>query len=374
MNPESPLIHAKHVFRAAILLLAVLVAMLLGRSLFVPETWGEYGPYRGAAVAEHRDKPIRHGGNDSCAMCHDVEYADHAAGVHASVQCELVPRPRRPPRRPRGGRDGGRDAGPPQPRAVRAVPPPAGGAPGRFPAGRCPRARPLQRRRAHGRRMFRMPRPPLTVFDDEETPWHVMTKTPPALSFRISRREFLHRSSSALAGSMVIALILPEGSSAGIDGADYDWDRHRWVYLVDTTEVHRVRLLRPRLPGRERRPGRHVPDLGRALRDSRRGRGLRRLSRRRRARVRPGRHAGSASARPSSCPSSATTATRPPAPRSARSARPSATRTASCWSTRSTASAAATASRPVRTAAASSTRQPTPPTSAPCATTASPRG
>lgn len=88
MNPESPLIHAKHVFRAAILLLVVLIAMLLGRSLFVPETWGEFGPYRGAAVAEHRDKPIRHGGNDSCAMCHDTEYADHAAGVHASVQCE----------------------------------------------------------------------------------------------------------------------------------------------------------------------------------------------------------------------------------------------------------------------------------------------
>ena len=50
----------------------------------------------------------------------------------------------------------------------------------------------------------------------------------------ISRREFLNRSSSAIAGSMVIALVLPEGSSAGIAGADYDWDRHRWVYLIDT--------------------------------------------------------------------------------------------------------------------------------------------
>jgi hypothetical protein len=89
MNPESPLTHAKHVFRAAILLLAVLIAMILGRSLFVPETWGEFGPYRGAAVAEHRDKPIRHGGNDSCEMCHDVEFADHRAGVHISIQCEL---------------------------------------------------------------------------------------------------------------------------------------------------------------------------------------------------------------------------------------------------------------------------------------------
>jgi hypothetical protein len=89
MKPESPLIHAKHVFRAAILLLAVLIAMVLGRSFFVPETWGEFGRYRGAAVADYRNKEMRHGGDDSCATCHEEEYADHAAGVHASVQCEL---------------------------------------------------------------------------------------------------------------------------------------------------------------------------------------------------------------------------------------------------------------------------------------------
>lgn len=89
MNPESPLAHSKHVFRAAILLLAVVISMVLGRSLFVPDTWGEFGQYRGAAVAEHRDKSIRHGGNQSCAMCHDEEYAEHGSGAHASVQCEL---------------------------------------------------------------------------------------------------------------------------------------------------------------------------------------------------------------------------------------------------------------------------------------------
>lgn len=93
MNPESPLIHAKHVFRAAILLLAVLIAMVLGRSAFVPETWGEFGRYRGAAVNDFREKPILHGGDDSCAMCHDEEYAEHAAGVHAPLRCELCHAP-----------------------------------------------------------------------------------------------------------------------------------------------------------------------------------------------------------------------------------------------------------------------------------------
>jgi len=89
MNPESPLMHAKHVFRAAILLLAVIAALLLGRSVFVPETWGEYGWYRGAAVDDHRARGVRHLGDESCAMCHDAEFADHSVGVHAPLRCEL---------------------------------------------------------------------------------------------------------------------------------------------------------------------------------------------------------------------------------------------------------------------------------------------
>jgi len=89
MNPESPLIHTKHVFRAALLLLAVIVTLLLGRSLFVPDTWGEYGWYRGAAVDDHRARQVRHLGDDPCAMCHDAESADHSAGVHAQIRCEL---------------------------------------------------------------------------------------------------------------------------------------------------------------------------------------------------------------------------------------------------------------------------------------------
>ena len=89
MKGESPLIHAKHVFRAAILLIAVVATLILSRSFFVPETWGEYGWYRGAAVDDHRAKPVRHLGDETCAMCHDTEREEHTAGVHAAVRCEL---------------------------------------------------------------------------------------------------------------------------------------------------------------------------------------------------------------------------------------------------------------------------------------------
>lgn len=89
MNPESPLTHAKHVFRAAFLLIAVVITLILSRSFFVPATWGEFGWYRGAAVDDHRAKPVRHLGDDVCATCHDTEFAEHGAGVHATVRCEL---------------------------------------------------------------------------------------------------------------------------------------------------------------------------------------------------------------------------------------------------------------------------------------------
>ena len=138
-------------------------------------------------------------------------------------------------------------------------------------------------------------------------------------------------------------------------------------------QVHRMRLLRPRLPGRKLGPRKDVPDVGRALRDPGRRRGLRRLSRWRRARLRPGHPR---SQRPQGffrAQAVQPLPTRLPASRSVPSVHPSPPATASFWWTRSTASAADTASRRARTAAGSSTPKPTPPTSAPCAITASPR-
>ena len=116
-------------------------------------------------------------------------------------------------------------------------------------------------------------------------------------------------------------------------------------------QVHRLRQLRPRLLQGKQRPRRLLPHLGRALRDPRRtsspqvdspngAHGRLPASRRQ------------PTSRASSSPSSATTASIPPACRSARWAPPSSAPTAWCWWTRTTASAAATACRPAPTAAA----------------------
>lgn len=87
MRPDGLLYHAKHVLRVGIALVVVIVALFLGRSLFVPPSFGEYGPYRATSVVEHRGLPVRHGGDAACGDCHE-QSETKAAGGHATVACE----------------------------------------------------------------------------------------------------------------------------------------------------------------------------------------------------------------------------------------------------------------------------------------------
>ena len=54
-----------------------------------------------------------------------------------------------------------------------------------------------------------------------------------------SRREFIRQSAvtcvSVAASASVVGLILPGVAGAG-EGSAYDWSKHRWVYLIDTTK------------------------------------------------------------------------------------------------------------------------------------------
>jgi hypothetical protein len=76
------------VFRVFLALIAGVVALVLGRALFVPDTWGQYGPYRAAALEQQHGKDPRHGGNAACAECHEDPLAEIADGAHASLACE----------------------------------------------------------------------------------------------------------------------------------------------------------------------------------------------------------------------------------------------------------------------------------------------
>jgi hypothetical protein len=82
--------HARHVFRVLFVLLLVVVAVIVGRTLLVPSSYGMYGPYRFDNVAEQASaRTPMHAGARACAECHEEKAKPHAKGSHRTVSCEV---------------------------------------------------------------------------------------------------------------------------------------------------------------------------------------------------------------------------------------------------------------------------------------------
>jgi uncharacterized CHY-type Zn-finger protein len=64
------------------------VLFLVARSIFVPRSFGQYGHYRGAALAEIAVKPVVYAGHGACESCHTDVYDVESKGVHSHVACE----------------------------------------------------------------------------------------------------------------------------------------------------------------------------------------------------------------------------------------------------------------------------------------------
>ncbi len=86
-----------HIYRLVGLLILGVAGFVVARSALVPDTWNYSDSYREAFLDELAQKPMKHGGNDSCAGCHEDEEAggshksaieDLAGGAHAGLSCE----------------------------------------------------------------------------------------------------------------------------------------------------------------------------------------------------------------------------------------------------------------------------------------------
>lgn len=77
-----------HLLRFAFLFVVAFVIFLMVRHFVVPKSFGEYGHYRGASIAEIAGRPIHFAGQSTCETCH-ADVADmKKAGKHAGVHCE----------------------------------------------------------------------------------------------------------------------------------------------------------------------------------------------------------------------------------------------------------------------------------------------
>ena len=65
-----------------------LVAFVALRAVVVPKSFGQYGHYRRAAIAEAAARPIAHAGHDVCEGCHTDVVDQKKQGKHVVVPCE----------------------------------------------------------------------------------------------------------------------------------------------------------------------------------------------------------------------------------------------------------------------------------------------
>jgi uncharacterized CHY-type Zn-finger protein len=79
---------AEHLVRLAVACGIVFVLFLVARAYFIPKSFGQYGHYRGNALAEQSSKPFVYAGHQVCEDCHSDVLAVKKAGKHAGVNCE----------------------------------------------------------------------------------------------------------------------------------------------------------------------------------------------------------------------------------------------------------------------------------------------
>ena len=80
--------HTKHMWRIGLLVFFALIGFVFVRTMLVPESFGDYGNYRGANVAEQMALPVQHGEVKGCAECHGERVELLMSGKHHTVACE----------------------------------------------------------------------------------------------------------------------------------------------------------------------------------------------------------------------------------------------------------------------------------------------
>jgi hypothetical protein len=78
----------EHLVRLAIVMLIAVVAFVVLRATVVPRSFGEYGHYRGAAIAEIAARPLVFAGHEACETCHSDVADLKRQGKHVVVACE----------------------------------------------------------------------------------------------------------------------------------------------------------------------------------------------------------------------------------------------------------------------------------------------
>ena len=77
----------RHLWILFLLIALVGAGSLAARNRAVPETFGEFGPYRGAALREIASRPMKLQADHVCLECHSDVGDERAESIHKAVGC-----------------------------------------------------------------------------------------------------------------------------------------------------------------------------------------------------------------------------------------------------------------------------------------------
>lgn len=78
----------KQIKRHLIVMVVLVGIFLVARYLLVPDSFGEYGHYRGLSLQENEARPMHYAGEESCTACHKEHAEMKEIDVHSELSCE----------------------------------------------------------------------------------------------------------------------------------------------------------------------------------------------------------------------------------------------------------------------------------------------
>jgi len=78
----------EHLIRLTLVMAIAAVAFVMVRAAVIPHSFGQYGHYRGDAIAEIASRPLAFAGHQVCESCHTEVVDQKKLGKHIVVPCE----------------------------------------------------------------------------------------------------------------------------------------------------------------------------------------------------------------------------------------------------------------------------------------------
>lgn len=77
------------IVRLVLLTIGIVGSYMVARAFLTPNSFGQYGWYRGDALMERASQPRAYAGKPACSECHDEKAAQLAKFEHKTLSCEV---------------------------------------------------------------------------------------------------------------------------------------------------------------------------------------------------------------------------------------------------------------------------------------------